>query len=83
MKNPPSKKIIEKAIDQLDNRKLIFNTSGLSYRSLGAKVVNSMSDIEAIEALANDGKLIKRPFLITKDEKILVGFKPELWAEVF
>ena len=79
---PPSKEILIDAISQLGERKKIFNTSGVSYRSLGSEVVKAMSDSEALEALAVDGKLIKRPFLITETGKILVGFKPELWSDI-
>ena len=79
VENPPSKDLLKKAIDQLGNRKLLFNTSGLSYRSLGASVVKSMSEQEALDALSKDGKLIKRPILISKTGKILVGFKQDAW----
>ena len=79
---PPSKEILIDAISQLGERKKIFNTSGVSYRSLGSEVVKAMSDPEALEALAIDGKLIKRPFLITETGKILVGFKPEIWSDI-
>ena len=41
----------------------------------------AMSDDEALDALASDGKLIKRPFLITENGSVLLGFKPEVWAE--
>jgi len=33
---------------------------------LGSAVVQAMSDTEAFDALADDGKLIKRPLLITE-----------------
>ena len=79
---PPDKDILSVAIKQLGNRKKVFNTSGLSYRNLGSKVVQSMSDDEAIQALASDGKLIKRPFLITDKGQILVGFKPDNWSDI-
>ena len=79
---PPNKEILIDAISQLGERKKIFNTSGVSYRSLGSDVVKAMSDSEALAALAVDGKLIKRPFLITETGKILVGFKPELWSDI-
>ena len=78
---PPSKDVLSDAIEQLGDRKKIFNTSGISYRNLGSDVVKAMSDAEALEALALDGKLIKRPFLITKMGKILVGFKVQDWSE--
>ena len=60
-------------------RKRLFNTSGQSYRALGAAAVAALSDDEALAALAADGKLIKRPFAITEAGTALVGFKPEEW----
>ncbi len=77
----PSKATILDAIRQLGDRKYLFNTSGKSYRTLGSQVVKSMSDDEAVEALCSDGKLIKRPFLIDAQGKILVGFKENIWKE--
>ena len=79
--SPPTKELLMEAAKQLGTRKALFNTSGLSYRSLGSSVVKAMSDNEALKALASDGKLVKRPFLITHKGKILVGFKPEVWTE--
>jgi arsenate reductase len=38
-----------------------------------------MSDAEALQALAADGKLIKRPFALTAAGIALVGFKQEEW----
>ena len=58
-------------------RKRLFNTSGQSYRALGAAAVAALSDDEALAALAADGKLIKRPFAITEAGTALVGFNPE------
>ena len=79
---PPQKELLKKAFDQIGNRKKLFNTSGQSYRSLGASTVTSMSDDEALEALASDGKLIKRPFLITQECQFILGFNQEEWAKV-
>ena len=58
-----------------------FNTSGQSYREGGfSERLKTMSDREAIEALANDGKLIKRPLILnTGSGKVLVGFKEDEW----
>ena len=78
---PPDRDTLLDAIKQLGNRKSVFNTSGISYRKIGAAKVNSMSQEEVLSALLSDGKLIKRPFLIFNDEKILVGFKPEIWKD--
>ena len=41
-----------------------------------------MEDGEALEALAADGMLIKRPFLITAQGTILTGFRPQEWQTV-
>ncbi len=83
VQTPPTEEMLRKAADQLGSRKPLFNTSGQSYRAIGSAVVKAMSDQVAFETLALDGKLIKRPFLITKNEKFLVGFKPEVWNEFF
>ncbi len=79
----PTKETIIEAIDQLGNRKYLFNTSGKSYRSLGAERVKSMSDEEAIESLLSDGKLIKRPFVVDSKGSILVGFNEVIWRDFF
>lgn len=62
--------------------KKFFNTSGQLYRSLGlAQKLPEMSDAEQYALLASDGMLVKRPILVTDDNKVLVGFKEEQWAE--
>jgi len=60
-----------------------FNTSGQSYRDGGFKDrLATLSDDDALAALAADGKLIKRP-LVDGDGFVLVGFKEEEWAARF
>jgi len=57
-----------------------FNTSGNSYRALG--LAGRLAEIEAdklYQMLSEDGMLIKRPLLVTA-EQVLVGFKPDDWA---
>ncbi len=76
--HPPSLAELEQALAQL-GRKRLFNTSGQSYRALGAAAVQAMDDATALAALAADGKLIKRPLLIGDDGCILSGFKSEEW----
>ena len=62
--------------------KKFFNTSGQIYRSLElSKKLPGMSDAEQYALLASDGMLVKRPILITDDNKVLVGFKEDQWAE--
>ena len=77
---PPSRDHLELAYKQFGDRKPLFNTSGQSYRALGAAAVKAMSDDQALDALAADGKLIKRPFVISGSGDYLVGFKPDVWS---
>ena len=76
---PPSQQELEAAREQI-GRSRLFNTSGQSYRALGAAAVKALSDDEALQALAADGKLIKRPFLVTAEGRISTGFNPQEWA---
>lgn len=60
-----------------------FNTSGVKYRELGVKdILKTASREELLKLLASDGKLVKRPILVSGD-KVLVGFKEEDYAELF
>ena len=80
--DPPSRDLLQSAASQFGDRKPLFNTSGQSYRAIGAAAVKAMSDDEALDALAADGRLIKRPFLLTSEGQVLVGFKPDQWSEL-
>ena len=77
--NPPSRELLSAAHQALGERKMLFNTSGQSYRAMGAAAVKALSDNAALDALAADGKLIKRPFVAVDSSTFLVGFKPDLW----
>jgi arsenate reductase (glutaredoxin) len=79
---PPSKAEIKKMIAfQEGNFRRLFNTTGRVYqeKNLAAKV-GTMTEDEAINLLASDGKLIRRPFILT-EEFGLVGFKEEFWKK--
>lgn len=57
--------------------KRFFNTSGVLYREMGLKdKIVDLSFEEAMALLATDGKLVKRPLLIT-EKSIIVGFKED------
>ena len=59
-----------------------FNTSGMLYKQMNLKdKLKEMNEEEMIKLLASDGKLVKRPLLIT-EEKVLVGFKEETYKEI-
>jgi Spx/MgsR family transcriptional regulator len=59
-----------------------LNTSGQSYRALGKAKVDAASDTELMSWLAADGKLVKRPVLVT-GSTVLVGFQPDAFEKVF
>lgn len=79
---PPSKTQLE-AAQKLAGVpiKKMFNIAGGSYRDGDFKTkLPTMSDAQAFAALANDGKLIKRPLAVT-DGAALVGFDEAAWAK--
>jgi len=63
--------------------KNLFNTSGLQYRELkiSDKIKAGMTEDEALKLLSKNGKLIKRPFLLTKNNGA-VGFKEDVWKKL-
>ena len=80
--HPPAKETLAQALAALGVIKRLFNTSGQSYRALGAAAVAAMDEDDALQALAADGKLIKRPLVFTAKGEVLVGFKPDEWSAV-
>ncbi|MCS2958959.1 arsenate reductase family protein [Bacteroides salyersiae] len=59
-----------------------FNTSGLVYKELNLKdKLPTMSEEEQIALLATNGKLVKRPLVVTNNF-VLVGFKPAEWEKL-
>ena len=61
--------------------KKFFNTSGKLYKEMNLKdKVKDMNKEEAAELLSTNGMLVKRPILIQGD-KILIGFKEDLYNE--
>jgi arsenate reductase len=77
---PPGPDELRQALEGLGRGRL-FNTSGQSYRALGAERVKAMDDEQVLAALAADGRLIKRPFLVTSGGTILTGFKDPEWSK--
>jgi arsenate reductase len=76
---PPSKAELKKMLGIVGNIKKLFNVSGQDYRALGIKdKIEGMSEAQALDLLASNGNLIKRPFLL-KGETGAVGFDPEEW----
>ena len=80
--NNPTVEELEKWIDLsgLEVKKF-FNTSGVLYREMNLKdKIKNMSKDEMIKLLSTDGKLVKRPILISED-RVLVGFKEDQYKE--
>lgn len=79
VEQPPSRDLLERALARVGNLRALFNTSGQSYRDGQFKErLPKMSESEALDALAADGKLIKRPFLVD-DGIALTGFDETAW----
>lgn len=85
---PPSKSELKTMLAYIKagggSFKNLFNTSGVQYRELGIseKIKAGMTEAEAIDLLAKNGKLIKRPFALSCDHG-LVGFKEDAWSKAF
>lgn len=84
VEHPPKKSELLRWIETsgIDPKKF-FNTSGMSYRDgkFGEKLPK-MSLEQMAEALAKDGKLIKRPLLVD-GETVLVGFDEKTYQARF
>jgi arsenate reductase len=81
---PPSKAILREVL-QLSGLPIqkLFNTSGQSYRDgkFGERL-KTLTESQALDALAKDGKLIKRP-LVLGDGYALVGFDEAAYKKRF
>jgi arsenate reductase len=84
VEKPPSKAQLKAALETSGLPiKRFFNTSGQSYREgkFGERLPQ-LSDAQALDALAADGKLIKRPLVVGKGF-VLVGFDAEAYQARF
>jgi arsenate reductase (glutaredoxin) len=80
VEQPPSVDQLERAVALGLPLRSLFNTSGQSYRDGNLKErLPTMSQGEALQALARDGKLIKRP-LVLSAQRALAGFDEESWT---
>lgn len=59
-----------------------LNTSGQSYRALDKERVAAATDDDLAKWLTKDGKLVKRPVLVTVS-KVVVGFHEAAYEELF
>ena len=79
---PPPKKVLKQAMARYGLKKL-FNTSGQQYKELNIKdKLKSMSEAEAVDLLAGNGRLVKRPVAVDGDT-VTVGFDPDEYQQVW
>ncbi len=74
--NPPSLDEIKSIISKSESPiKKAFNTSGVQYKSENWKdKIKELSEDEMVKALDGQGKLLKRPMVLSS-EKASIGFK--------
>ena len=81
VKEPPLVHYINLALEQYsDDKKRIFNTRGKAFKTLNLDIYD-LSRNQIIQLLINDGKLIKRPFLIYEGKKVILGFNEIEYAK--
>jgi len=83
VKEPPLVNYLNLALEQYSyDKKRIFNTRGKAFKTLDLDI-DRLSKEEIIQLLLNDGKLIKRPFLIYEEQKVILGFNETEYAKQF
>ncbi|WII72199.1 arsenate reductase family protein [Bdellovibrio sp. 22V] len=83
----PSQKELKEMLAALKERggsiRNLFNTSGLVYKEMKlSEKLPTMTEAEALKLLSENGKLVKRPFVIG-DDTHLVSFKEDEWKKAF
>jgi arsenate reductase (glutaredoxin) len=87
VETPPSPSELKQMLTYLRQNgrdlKNLFNTSGVQYRELGLaeKLKAGMTDSDALKLLSQNGKLVKRPFLLLSGGGT-VGFKVDEWTKL-
>ena len=83
VKEPPLMEYLNLALEQYSaDKKKVFNTRGKAFKSINLDI-DSLSREQIIQVLLSDGKLIKRPFLVYEEKKIILGFNEIEYAKEF
>jgi len=83
VKQPPLVNYLNMALEKYsEDKKRIFNTRGSAFKTLN-RDIDGLSREEIIQLLLSDGKLIKRPFLIYEEKKVILGFNEIEYAKQF
>lgn len=82
--SPPARIVLEEIVaGGYCSLSKLYNTSGQAYREGGYKELKrTLGHREQFEALAANGRLIKRP-LVTDGSLFTVGFKPEEFERIW
>ncbi len=81
VKEPPVVNFLNLALEQFSyDKKKIFNTRGKAFKTLNLDIYGLSRD-EIVKLLLSDGKLIKRPFLIHEEKKVILGFNEIEYAK--
>ena len=88
VEQPPSLSELKKMLGFIKKSggtfKNLFNTSGVQYRELkiSDQIKAGLTEDQALQLLEKNGKLIKRPFVLSEDDGY-VGFKKDTWEKHF
>ena len=83
VKEPPLFKYLNIALEQYSSdKKRVFNIRGKAFKSINLDIY-SLSREEIIQLLLSDGKLIKRPFLVYEEKKVILGFNEIEYTKQF
>ena len=83
LKEPPLLDFLNLALEKYSSdKKKVFNTRGKAFKSINLDIY-SLTKEEIIKLLLSDGKLIKRPFLVYKEIKVILGFNEIEYAKQF
>ena len=83
VKEPPSLDHLNLALEKYSaDKKKVFNTRGKAFKSINFDIY-SLSIEEIAQLLLSDGKLIKRPFLVYEETKVILGFDEIEYAKQF
>jgi arsenate reductase len=88
VEQPPKISELKEMLKHLKKKGLgiknLFNTSGQVYRemNMSEKLKENPSEDELLSLLSKNGKLVKRPFVLTGSDGV-VGFKEDEWKKIF
>lgn len=78
---PPTLPELRTMLERVGDLRKLFNTSGQDYQAMNLKErLPKLSPDEALQLLATNGNLVKRPFAIS-ETTALVGFQEPAWEQ--